>query len=274
MKSLFEYDVLVNDVFYRCWHILEYIEKHSDIDKLERDAIQATIMDALVFKGLINPEKEFLKLDELAIVDEYDVGCYKYEKNPFVMGIPMYLKEQFRTKILKISGGVPVSWVLAHPPGKTHYCVYDRNTAVSAFFEDFTFYLADYDSPTRLGKRAENRPFVEVVINDELYLVDILTKRIFLSNEFKERFNFVEKDKISKKEFSYEKRKMYAEDTSIVSPNSMYLSMMMEMKGLFEKSPEMAEELYEIELSKTYCPLIWQDYEMFQREYALFGLRK
>ena len=50
MKSLFEYDVLVNDVFYRCWHILEYIEKHSDIDKLERDAIQATIMDALVFR--------------------------------------------------------------------------------------------------------------------------------------------------------------------------------------------------------------------------------
>ena len=30
MKSLFEYDVLVNHTFYRSWHILEYIEKHPD----------------------------------------------------------------------------------------------------------------------------------------------------------------------------------------------------------------------------------------------------
>ena len=27
MKSLYEYDVLVNDTFYRSWHVLEYLEK-------------------------------------------------------------------------------------------------------------------------------------------------------------------------------------------------------------------------------------------------------
>lgn len=60
MKSLLDYEPLVNEVFYKCWHILEYIEKHLEMTELDKEAIQATIMDALVYKNLINPEKESL----------------------------------------------------------------------------------------------------------------------------------------------------------------------------------------------------------------------
>ena len=56
-KSLFEYDILVNDVFYRFWHILTWIEEHPDMSDLDKEAICATIMDALVYKCLIDPEK-------------------------------------------------------------------------------------------------------------------------------------------------------------------------------------------------------------------------
>lgn len=67
MKSLFEYDVLVNHTFYRSWHILKYIEKHPDMSELDREAIKATIMDALVYDGAIDPDWEYLDLDNLCI---------------------------------------------------------------------------------------------------------------------------------------------------------------------------------------------------------------
>ncbi len=57
MKKLLEYDFLMKDVFYKCWHILEYIDKHPNMSELDREAIKATIMDALVYKDLIEAEK-------------------------------------------------------------------------------------------------------------------------------------------------------------------------------------------------------------------------
>ena len=36
MASLVDYELLTNDVFYRCWPILDYIEAHPDMPPLER----------------------------------------------------------------------------------------------------------------------------------------------------------------------------------------------------------------------------------------------
>lgn len=88
MKSLFEYDVLVNHTFYRSWHILEYIEKHPDMSELDREAIKATIMDALVYDGAIDPDWEYLDLDNLCISG--DSAGYEYDLHPNVAGIPMW----------------------------------------------------------------------------------------------------------------------------------------------------------------------------------------
>lgn len=46
MTSLLDYDVITNKVFYKCWHILEYIDKHKkNMSELDKETIQATIMD-------------------------------------------------------------------------------------------------------------------------------------------------------------------------------------------------------------------------------------
>lgn len=82
MKKLLEYDFLMNDVFYKCWHILEYIDKHPNMSKLDREAIKATIMDALVYKDLIEAEKQSLDLDNMCIRE--DLEHYKYESHPNV----------------------------------------------------------------------------------------------------------------------------------------------------------------------------------------------
>lgn len=44
MKSLFDYEILLNEVFYKCWYILEYIENNLDMSNLDKDAIKAIIM--------------------------------------------------------------------------------------------------------------------------------------------------------------------------------------------------------------------------------------
>lgn len=61
MKNLFDYELLVNEVFYKCWHILEYIEKHPNMSDLDRQAIKATIMDALVTKKTNRPKKSIIR---------------------------------------------------------------------------------------------------------------------------------------------------------------------------------------------------------------------
>lgn len=46
---------------------MEYIEKHPDMDESEKEVISNTIMDALVYKGLIKKYEETLDLDNLCI---------------------------------------------------------------------------------------------------------------------------------------------------------------------------------------------------------------
>ena len=171
MVNLYDYDLLVNDVFYRCWHILEYIERHPNMSDLEKEAIKATIMDALVTKKLIDPNSQSLDFDKMCIVNNLDF--YTYDKHPNICGIPLWMKEKFREKSIYVTGGIPVSIFLAKPPSKiARYCVFDPNTAVSSIFEDATFYNAIYNSPTRNIRIDEARPFVEVLIDDKLYLCD------------------------------------------------------------------------------------------------------
>lgn len=111
------------------------------------------------------------------------------------------------------------------------------------------------------GMRAKERPFVEVEINGELYLVDILTKRIFKSNEFAERYNMTELDSIKKSEFDKKRMDYYEEQTKDSLGLGSYLMLTMSMIQMFEGNPLFAELFYEIEKSKEYFPLGWEQYE-------------
>lgn len=267
MKSLFDYEILLNEVFYKCWHILEYIENHPDMSDLDKDAIKATIMEALVSKKLIDPNAQSLDFENLCIVDDLD--HYNYEKNPNISGIPLWMKEEFRKKSIYITGGIPVSVFLAKPPSKfIRYCVYDPNTAVSSIFEDATFYNSVYNSPTRGIRIEEKRPFVEVEIDGELYLVDTLTKRILKSSWFKEKYGFlaVSRQKIS--EMDDERLGYYKEAVSDDRRLANSLSFMLPI--LEYGRPEHAEQRYEVEQSKRYFPEQWAEYEEIKKEIKQF----
>lgn len=264
MKSLLDYEFLMHEVFYRCWPILEYIEKHPNMPELDKEAIKATIMDALVYKGLIDPGKKSLDLENMCIRDDLD--HYTYELHPNVCGIPQWMKESFRHKIIGISGSIPVSMFLSHPPDKiSRYCVYDPNTAVSSIFPDATFYEVFYTSPTRGIRIESKRPFVEVEIEGVLYLVDILTKRIFKSSFFKENYGFeiVSERKISS--FDEEDTKKYqdliGESKSFYGD---YIPLFEPMIPTFEKYPSMSELLYEFERSKEIYPECFIQAEEFK----------
>lgn len=270
MKSLVDYPVIVNETFYKCWHILEYLEKHKDISELDIEAIQATIMDALVYHNDINPQEEFLSLDNLAITNNPD--DYHYTMTPNVCGIPMAIKEELRKKCLYISAGVPVTLFLAKPPSKImRYCVYDPNTAFSSIFDDFTFYEAIYTSPTRGVRLTDSRPFVEVKINNELYLVDTITNRIFKSAYFKEKYDLVVVDMVRKSEFNYRQQKLYVEQTQERCSLADVL-MVYEMNKAIA-APELAEQNYEVERSKELYPEAWEEYKRIQEDMKLFFRR-
>lgn len=260
MKKLIDIDFIVNEVFYKCWHILDFIQEHSPLSELDRMAIQATIMDALVYKGLIDSNKESLDLDNLCIVE--DLEHYRYEEFPDVCGIPQWMKEEFRKKSIFISGGIPVSLFLAKPPGKSNrYCVFDPNTAVSSIFSDATFYLVTYISPTRNIEIEEPRPFVEVNINGELYLVDTLTKRIFKSSYFKERYGFKIEYEMSVSKMRGKKLKYYKNSIKENYNLSMFISLNSFFMESFKSLPTHAEMVYEFEKSKEYFPEEWAKYE-------------
>ena len=265
MKNLFEYDFLVNEVFYKCWPILTWIEKHSNMSELDRLAIQATIMDALVYKGLIDPNKQSLDLDQLRIVDNLEY--YKYEKYPNISGIPQWMKEEFRKKALYITGGLPISVFLSKPPSKVlRYCVYDPNTAVSSIFPDATFYNAIYDSPTREGVRLDEvRPFVEVLIDEEPYLVDTLTKRILKSSWFKSTYNFEVKSSKTISKMNQKDLKFYKDDVK-EEINIWVLSILSFPFIEASNSVDISEMKYEIEKSKEYFPEEWVKQEDLKKE--------
>lgn len=273
MKSLFEYEVLVNDTFYRSWHVLEYIEKHPDMSELDREAIKATIMDALVYVGAIDVENEYLDLDNLCISG--NPKGYKYDIHPNVSSIPMWLKEKMRHKCVTISAGIPVGMYVARPasyPGA--YCVYDPNTAVSSLFDDFTFYEAKYVSPTRGVMIEESRPFVEVNLNGELYLVDILTKRVFKSSWFKETFNMEILGENSPKKFNKEQKKIYKEQTSDNVDIATYLSFTEMLRSMIPVGPGDAEFNYEREQTKKNYPEEWERYRIIEEEKDAFFASK
>lgn len=258
MINLFDYDVLVNEVFYRCWHILEYIEKHPDMPDLEKQAIKATIMDALVTRGQIDPKSQSLDLDNFCIVNNLE--HYNYEEHPNICGIPLWMKNEFRKKSITITGGIPISMFLAKPPSKTvRHCVYDPNIAVSAIFEDATFYNAIYNSPTRGIRITETRPFVEVKINDENYLVDTLTKRILKSSWFKETYNFEVKSQSTISKMDEHRLYYYKEAIREHNELSTYLSLSSCL--LTFDTPEQQEKKYEIEQSKIFFKEEWNKYE-------------
>lgn len=267
MTNLFDYDVLVNETFYKCWNILEYIKEHPDMSDLDKEAIKATIMDSLVTRKLIDPEKQSLNLDNLCIVDNLEY--YTYQKHPNICGIPLWMKEEFRKKSLYITGGIPISIFLSKPPSKfNRYCVYDPNTAVSSIFPDATFYNTLYDSPTRGIRIEEVRPFVEVNIDGEDYLVDTLTKRILKSSWFRENYNLEIKSQQRISKMSYRKKQYYYKDIRDHSTLCDLLPFMLPVLDF--NSPEQAEMKYEVEQSKIYFPDEWKKYELLMDEMKSF----
>lgn len=274
MKSLYEYEVLVNDTFYRSWHVLEYIEQHPNMSELDKEAVKATIMDALVYAGAIDPDWEYLDLENCCISG--DPAGYEYDIHPNVSSIPMWLKEEMRHKCVKISAGIPVAMYVARPasyPGA--YCVYDPNTAVSSLFKDFTFYEAKYVSPTRGVKIEKSRPFVEVDINGELYLVDILTKRIFKTSWFKENYDMEIIDSNSPKKFNRGQREHYKEQTEDSVEIATYLCFTEMLRSMIPKSHKDAEFDYELEQARKNYTEEWEKYRIMEEERdAFFASRK
>ena len=265
MKSLFEYDVLVNHTFYRSWHILEYIEKHPDMSELDREAIKATIMDALVYDGAIDPDWEYLDLDNLCISG--DPAGYEYDIHPNVAGIPMWLKEEMRHKSIVQSASIPISMYLARPAAYPDaYCLYDPCYSLSYLFDEFTVYVAKYISPTRGTKTKNSRPFIEVDLNGELYLVDVLTKRIFKSSWFKETFQMEVIDQNSLSKFNRKQRKMYRDQGQESINLATHLSFVEEIRQLMPKAPKDAEMDYEVEMSKINYPEEWERYKIMKQE--------
>lgn len=250
MKNLIDIEVITNETFYKGWHILEYIEKR-ELTELDIEAIKATIMDALVYKGIINPEEEFLNLETLSITN--NPNDYHYTKTPNVSCIPQYIKEQLRHISINQSGGLPVMLYIAKPPSKMGYCVYDPNFAVSSIFEDVNFLEVIYDSPTRPGVRlTETRPFIEIPINGEQYLVDTITNRVFKSTWFKETYNMDIKDSFSKKGFTKKQKIAYQE---MMMPEFRLASSMF-VYDMLESVPseDLAETKYEVQQAKKNYP--------------------
>lgn len=250
MSNLIDFEVLTNETFYKGWHILEYIEKKK-LTPLDIEAIKATIMDALVYKGLINPEEEFLNLETLSITN--NPNDYHYNKTPNVSGIPMHIKEQLRHISIHQSAGLPVMLFIAKPPSKIGYCVYDPNYSVSSIFNDVNFLEVIYDSPTRPGVRlTETRPFIEVEINGGMYLVDTITNRVFKSSWFTKTYNMDIKSSLSKKDFNQKQKESYKEITKpeYNLANSMFVYDML----LSLPSEDLAETRYEVEQAQKNYP--------------------
>lgn len=266
MKKLSDYEVLNKDVFYRCEHILDYIKSHPDMPFLEKEAIKATIMDALTYKNEIDRYREFLNIDNLEITDNPD--DYRYEEYPFISGIPLWMKDELRKHCIHITGGIPISMFLAKPPSKIdihRYCVYDPNTAVSSIFEDATFYNVIYTSPTRGVKIESKRPFVEVNINGVKYLVDVLTKRIIESSYFKNNFGFDVSYELSKSDFNKKQRKNYNDQVKEENNLAIYICM---AEPIFIKNtiPNFAEMNYELEKSKEVYPQEWEKSRLIYKD--------
>lgn len=252
MKKLIDYDVLVNDVFYRSEHILDYITRHKNISELDRKSISNTILDALVDSKVMDPTKQSLDLETMAIVD--DLNHITYDYHPTVTSVPLSIKEKMRHKCLKITGGVPISYFFAKPAGDIDYCIYDMNMALSAVFDDFTFVSCSYNSPTREGVRTEVRPFLEISYHDEKYYVDALTKRMFKRDWFDKTYNLEEKERIPKTNFSSFQQNFYDEQTSCSDDYYILIDFLEPLTDTLRGTFKNEELIYEFDKSKEYFP--------------------
>lgn len=263
MVSLMDYEILTQEVFYRSEHILNYIERHPNLSLLDKEAIENTILDALVAKNLIDPTKQSLDLENLCIQE--DLNHKVYNNHPDITSIPLSIKEKMRQQSLVITGSVPLSVFYSKPAGKVSYCIYDMNTALSSLFSNFSFIDCSYDSPTRPGIRAENRPFLEIEINGEKYLVDALTKRVFKSSWFKKAYNLKIDSIISKEEFNSKQKSIYEEQTETREDYGWFLMLSLPIYESI-KGPKLEETMFEIEESKKYFPEAFKDMERIQED--------
>ncbi len=270
MKSLYDFAYLQNEVFYRSECILKYLERHKDISKLDKEAIINTLLDALVYKGLMNPDTESLDFEHLCIRDDLD--HIRYDNTPNVTSIPQEIKEAMRHKSIIISASVPISIFCAKPASEIHTCIYDMNTAISSLFDSFKFLLCDYDSPTRPGVRALQRPFVEVIINGEAYLVDTLTKRIFKSSWFKTTYNMSITEEIAFEDFDRKRQRIYQNQTSPSQQLATYYHLMGVMEDAFKTVPKMEEALFEFEKSKENYPEAIAEMDFIKEDMQRLGL--
>lgn len=272
MKRLIDYDVLVNDVFYRSEHVLDYITRHKNMSGLDRKAISNTILEALVDSGVMDPRKQSLDLEEMAIVDDLEHVTYDYQ--PTVTSIPLAVKEKMRQKCLKITGGVPISYFYAKPAGDIHYCIYDMNTALSAVFDDFTFVSCSYNSPTREGVRTEVRPFLEINYHDEEYYVDALTKRMFKKGWFDRTYNLKEEERISKTGFSSFQQSIYDEQISCSDDYYVLIDFLEPLIDTLRENSKSAEFIYEFDKSKEYFPIKFEKARCLSEERKRFMKKK
>lgn len=262
MKSLYDYEVLVNDTFYKSWHVLEYMEKHPNMSEEDKKAISATIMDALVYAGEIEPDWEYLDLDNGCISG--DTKGYKYEIHPDVASIPMLLKDELRKKSITSTMGIPISIAMPmkikeieeyydnYSSQGVKYDLVNLNVALSTLFENFSFYLIpDKD------EKLDNRTVLEVDINGELYLIDILSRLIYKKTYIEEKL-LKKSMKVSKSDFTFDQVKyleMQGEESNILDFAYHFL------EGYKSNAPQDAELTYEIEKSKEIFPDKWEEYK-------------
>lgn len=260
MLKLSNIPLIKEELFYRGYHVLEYIKLHPNMDQLDKEALSNTILEALVSTKIIDPQKQSLNLDDLCIED--NTKHLRYQHQPFVTSIPFKLKEIYRNICIKQSGGIPSSVALAKPASNVHYCIYDTNTIFSTIFKDFAFLECDYDSPTRKGVRAKDRPFIMIDYYGTTYLVDTLTKRMFKKDEFTSRYNMVIKNSIKKSEFNKEQKELYKEQTEPNNNIPFFINISSPLIDSMKNNPSSAEYIYEYEkLKEIYA----KDYEESQR---------
>lgn len=272
MKKLEEFELLKKDVFYRGYHILEWIKLHPKMTELQKEIISASIIQALISKEEID-KTDLLDLNNLAIVNSVvnKEDLYRYQEHPFVQGFPLWMKEELRHKACCQTGHSPASVFLSMPEGPSR-CVYDMNLAISLLFDDFTLYLVDYNSPTRIGKRAIDRPFIEIEIDGVLYLADTLLKCLYRSDMFKEKYGFDIKDKNAFHDFSKAQLKMYAKNTAMnLHGYADYLLLCDTMFETMKERPEIQEQRYEIDKSLEIFPEVLEEKKILQKRYEEFS---
>ena len=266
--SLFDFDILNNEVFYRSLPIFKWIERNPNMSLLDREAIKATIMDALVTRGCIDPSNQSLNLEEFSIEDNLE--HYVYDKCPNVCGIPLWLKDEFRKKLLKYES-VSVAIYLALPScgdeGGQH-CIIGHNRAASSVFDDATFYHVFYTSPTRGVKTDIARPFVEVNIYGVPYLIDVLTKRIFKSSFFRESYGWEVSSSISKSQFVGEYRSIYDDEMGPCSIEALAMKLFCLSNIISSKNDINAELLYEIEQAKKVFPEVLDEIAKISADFS------